>query len=199
MLQIAKSIRNLDLSHNRLTILTSNLFSNMENLKTLNVSSNKIESISAEIGRCVKLESLDLSDNLLKNVPNTLAQLKNLKKISLNNNQFTIIPKELGDLTQLDFVDLSFNNIDKIEDYIENFKCIELNLNENKIRSISDKIAGCSRLKVIRLEKNCLKAVSIPESMLKDSQISLINFDGNQFSKKDFEQIEGYEKVIFFY
>lgn len=167
----------------------------MNNLKTLNISNNKIESISQEIGRCIKLESLDMSHNLLKTVPNSLSQLRNLKKISLNNNQLTSVPIELSELTQLDFVDLSCNQIDKIEDYVGKFNCIELNLNENKIKFISDKISVCPRLKVIRLEKNCLIVTSIPISMLRDSQISLINFDGNNFSKKDFEQIDGYDKV----
>ncbi|RNA35469.1 leucine-rich repeat-containing 57 isoform X2 [Brachionus plicatilis] len=196
LFQIAKSIRNLDLSHNRLTIITSNLFTNMENLKTLNISNNKIESISGEIGRCVKLESLDMSHNLLKDIPNSVNQLKNLKKISINNNQLTRIPKELSQLTQLDFVDLSSNKIKEIEDYVENFYCIELNLNENKIKSISEKISACPRLKVIRLEKNCLQVSSLPVSILKDSQVSLINFDGNHFSKKDFENLDGYEKYM---
>ncbi|CAF1040330.1 unnamed protein product [Brachionus calyciflorus] len=193
---VTQFLRNLDLSNNRLNIITSNLFINAKILKNLNLSNNRIESISTEIGYCLKLESLDLSHNILTCLPKGIEQLKNLKKINLSNNQLDTIPSELGHLAQLDFIDLSQNKIEKIDDNVQNLNCIELNLNENRIRFISDKIAKCSRLKVTRLEKNALEAKAIPVSLLKDSQVSLINFEGNLFSKKEFEQIEGYEKYM---
>lgn len=34
-------------------------------------------------------------------------------------------------------------------------------------------------------------------SLLNDSKVSLLAIDGNMFNQKQFEQLEGYEKVIF--
>lgn len=96
----------------------------------------------------VKLETLNLSENLLHGIPNTMSQLKNLKQINLSKNNISTIPKELCEIAQLDHLDLSSNKIEKIEDYIGNLNCIELNLNENRIKFISANLSKCPRLKV---------------------------------------------------
>lgn len=145
------------------------------------------------------METLNLSQNLITQIPRSINQLKNLKQINLSSNNLNVLPKELCEITQLDFLDLSLNMIEKIDDYIKDLNCIEVNLNENRIKSISDSIAKCPRLKVIRVEQNLLEIKSIPVSLLQNSQVSLINFDGNLFNQKQFEQIEGYEKVIFYF
>ncbi len=49
---------------------------------------------------------------------------------------------------------------------------------------------------MIRLEQNVLEIKSVPVSLLKDSKVSLINIDGNLFTQKQFELVEGYDKVI---
>ena len=74
-----------------------------------------------------------------------------------------------------------------------------LNLNENQIRSISSNIAKCSRLKVVRLEQNVLELTAIPISLLADSQVALLSVEGNLFNQKQFEKLEGYDKVINFF
>ena len=48
------------------------------------------------------------------------------------------------------------------------------------------------RLKVLRVEENCLSG--IPPAVLKDSTISTFFFEGNLFSKKDFENTDGHDE-----
>lgn len=55
---------------------------------------------------------------------------------------------------------------------------------------MSDELAKCSRLKTLRLEENCLQAIS--PVILKESSISLLAVDGNLFESKEFMQTEGY-------
>ena len=64
-----------------------------------------------------------------------------------------------------------------------------------QISSVSESIAACPRLKVLRLEENCLQLTAIPAKLLTDSQASLIALDGNLFEMKDFQEVSGYEKV----
>lgn len=53
----------------------------------------------------------------------------------------------------------------------------------------------CPRLKVLRLEENCLELSSIPLSILKDSQVSLFSVEGNLFEVKNLRDLDGYDKV----
>lgn len=153
------------------------------------------ESLPEDLGNLVKLETLNLSENVLVQLPSSINQLKNLKQVNLSRNQLRRIPRGLCELKQLDHLDLSGNMIESIDDYIVESSCIELNLNENRIRVISASIAKCPRLKVLRLEQNVLDVGAIPPVLLSDSNVSLIAYDGNLFNNKQFEKIEGYEKV----
>lgn len=56
-------------------------------------------------------------------------------------------------------------------------------------------MATCPRLKVLRLEENCLELSSIPVSILRDSQVSLFSVEGNLFEVKNLRDLEGYDKV----
>lgn len=144
----------------------------------------------------IKLETLNLNENLIHQVPSSIVQLKNLKTVNLSKNQLTSLPKELCQIEKLDSLDLSFNRITQIEGYVEALNCVELNLNENRIRIISENIAKCPRLKVLRLEQNCLELKAMPCDLMTKSNVALINTDGNLFTVKQFETLEGYDKVM---
>ena len=57
-------------------------------------------------------------------------------------------------------------------------------------------MSGCQRLKVLRLEENCLELASIPISILSQSQVSLLSLEGNLFQVKRMRELEGYEQVL---
>ena len=60
---------------------------------------------------------------------------------------------------------------------------------------LSEDVADCPRLKVLRLEENCIEKAMITPKILKHSQIALLAIDGNLFPSKDFPHLEGYEEV----
>lgn len=60
-------------------------------------------------------------------------------------------------------------------------------------------ISHCPRLKVLRLEENCLELSMLPQSILSDSQISLLAVEGNLFEIKKLRELEGYDKVCEFF
>lgn len=64
-----------------------------------------------------------------------------------------------------------------------------------QISVLSAEVSVCPRLKVLRLEENCLELSSIPLSILKDSQVSLFSVEGNLFEVKRLRDLEGYDKV----
>jgi len=137
-----------------------------------------VESLPNEISSMIKLETLNLSENLLKRVPPSIIQLKNLKTINLSKNNLASIPRELCQIEKLDSLDLSSNKINQVEDYVEPLNCIELNLNENRISSLS-----------------VLKA--IPSDLMKSSNVALLAYEGNMFTQKQFALMDGYDQVKF--
>lgn len=56
-------------------------------------------------------------------------------------------------------------------------------------------MSRCPRLKVLRLEENCLELLSIPSSILAQSSVSLLSVEGNLFEVKKLRDLDGYEKV----
>ena len=61
--------------------------------------------------------------------------------------------------------------------------------------SLPENLAGCPRLKVLRLEENCLHISAFTPRIMKESQISLFAVEGNVFDMKTFHNVEGYDKV----
>lgn len=64
-----------------------------------------------------------------------------------------------------------------------------------QISVLSEDVADCPRLKVLRLEENCIEKGMITPKILKHSQIALLAIDGNLFPAKDFPHMDGYEEV----
>ena len=77
-LQVEKNLRNLDLSRNKINSLPSSI-GNFKVMKTLSLSKNKITALPDDMGKMTKLENLNLSFNLLQSIPSSFQQLKHLR------------------------------------------------------------------------------------------------------------------------
>lgn len=78
----------------------------------LDVSENKLTELPESVKRCQKLRILDLSGNYIFNLPKSISNLKKLKHLDLQNNLITCIPKEIEDLQDtLEHLDLRGNPI----------------------------------------------------------------------------------------
>lgn len=187
-----------------LTEFPSELQKLTSNLRTIDLSNNKIDSLPPliiavlpdELCNLKKLETLSLNNNHLRELPSSFGQLSALKTLSLSGNQLGALPPQLCSLRHLDVVDLSKNQIRSIPDTVGELQAIELNLNQNQISQISVRISCCPRLKVLRLEENCLELSMLPQSILSDSQICLLAVEGNLFEIKKLRELEGYDKYM---
>lgn len=180
-------LRSLDVSLNRISRFPPNL-SQMTNLKVLNLSGNRLTDINVQ--KMTKLENLNAKSNLILQFPN-LSLCKQLKMLDLSNNKIKNFPKNLSVLQHLSMIDVRNNEIANI-DGINDLKCVEINLNRNRINALPTTIISCKRLKVLRVEENCLSEIN-PE-ILKNSSISVLDADGNLFDKKKLENTDGYEE-----
>lgn len=193
--KLTKNLRTLDLSDNKLPELPPSIGS-FSLLKNLVLSRNKLEILPEQLGNLKKLESLSLDGNSLTRLPESLSQLSNLRTLNVSENKITSFPRSLNTLKNLDAVNLSRNKITEIPEYVSTCQAIELNLNQNQISRLSESISQCPRLKVLRLEENCLDISAFTPKILKESKIALFAVEGNVFDMKSFHNLEGYEEYM---
>ncbi|XP_069774237.1 leucine-rich repeat-containing protein 57 isoform X2 [Narcine bancroftii] len=193
--RLSSSLRTVDLSGNKIETLPS-IIGQFRSLKSLTINGNKLAVLPEDFGKLKKLENLHLNGNSLKALPSSFGQLAALKTLSLSGNRLQEFPVQLCQLRQLDVVDLSKNQIQRLPDDLEKLQAIELNVNQNQISQISPRISHCPRLKVLRMEENCLDISMIPISILADSRISLLAVEGNLFEIRKLRDLEGYDKYM---
>ncbi|XP_068194705.1 leucine-rich repeat-containing protein 57 [Antennarius striatus] len=193
--RLTSNLRTVDLSGNKIEVLPAAI-GNFLQLKSLTLNSNRLFDIPSEISKLKKLETLSLNGNRIQQLPSTLGQLKTLRTLNLSGNQISEFPSGLGTLRHLDLLDLSRNKIQNVPSEVSELQAIEINLNQNQISVLSPEVSACPRLKVLRLEENCLDLPSIPVSILKDSQVSLFSVEGNLFEVKKLRDLEGYDKYM---
>uniref|UniRef100_A0AAR2JS40 Leucine-rich repeat-containing protein 57 n=1 Tax=Pygocentrus nattereri TaxID=42514 RepID=A0AAR2JS40_PYGNA len=192
--RLTGNLRTVDLSSNKIEVLPA-FIGSFQQLKSLTINSNKLTNLPNDIGKLKKLETLMLNGNLLQQLPASVGQLKALRTLSLSGNQFREFPTGLGSLRHLDVLDLSKNGIQAVPAEVAELQAIEINLNQNQISALSPEVSRSPRLKVLRLEENCLELHSIPTSILTNSSVSLLSLEGNLFEVKKLRDLDGYDKV----
>lgn len=83
-----------------------------DNLRRLNLSRNRLESLPTELFSLFSLEHLDLSRNQLTGIPTEIQQLRNLVSLVLLSNKLRLrlLPvDEIASLLYLDLVDVRYN------------------------------------------------------------------------------------------
>ncbi|XP_059209142.1 leucine-rich repeat-containing protein 57 [Centropristis striata] len=193
--RLTSNLRTVDLSGNKIEILPEAV-GNFLQLKSLTLNHNRLAGLPADIGKLKKLETLSLSGNRIQQLPPTMGQLRALRTLNLSGNQISEFPSGLGSLRHLDLLDLSRNQIRSVPAAVSELQAIEMNLNQNQISVLAEEVSLCPRLKVLRLEENCLDLSSVPVSVLRDSQVSLFSVEGNLFEVKNLRDLDGYDKYM---
>ncbi|XP_068648958.1 probable LRR receptor-like serine/threonine-protein kinase At2g24230 [Aristolochia californica] len=107
-------LQSLDLSHNRITGLSSDFWSLGPSLMSLNLSRNLINgSLLSNIGNFGKLEHLDLSSNLFSGrIPESISTLSALQFVNLSRNDFNgNLPDGILNCNSLVSLDVSSNQL----------------------------------------------------------------------------------------
>uniref|UniRef100_A0A674HHC6 Toll like receptor 7 n=1 Tax=Taeniopygia guttata TaxID=59729 RepID=A0A674HHC6_TAEGU len=136
------SLEELDISFNSLSFLPHGVFEKMPpSLKILNLTNNQLKSfIWGNLPSLKNLVTLDLSNNLLTNVPRELSNCtSSLQELMLRNNRIHTLTKYfLRGAFELRYLDLSSNKIEIIkrssfpENVINNLKMLLLHGNPFK-------------------------------------------------------------------
>lgn len=172
-------LENLDVSHNYLTRLPSCL-QTTTTLTSLNASHNQIKSFSPKLWKLQSIRNLDLSFNVLLELPYVEGDLKllretrewqvgvglliNLKMLKLSHNKLTEFPKSLERCVALERLDLSHNNIHFLSDECGELQSLEeFRLQNNALVEVPETIGNISSLRILNLTHN--RITTLPTSI----------------------------------
>jgi Leucine-rich repeat (LRR) protein len=122
------TLTNLVLDHNKIQKISPLIFDGKKfvSLRVMNLSYNELDILPLNFGIGLEsLEYLDLSHNVLTELPDNLTQCKQLKSLFCTHNSLLSLPSKMGDLVALERVFVSFNKLTYMPSSLANCYNIE--------------------------------------------------------------------------
>jgi len=127
------------------------------------------------------LEILDLSDNLLTDLPNELVKLSKLKIIFASQNKFKHLPSVLGKLPHLEMIGFKSNKITRVPEESMPRQLRWLILTDNQVTKLPESLGYCHRLQKLALAGNQL--TTLPNSLSQAKNLELVRISANHLNK----------------
>jgi Leucine-rich repeat (LRR) protein len=152
------------------------------NVTTLNLNDNQLTTLPDSIGNLTNLEKLILDNNQLTTLPNSIGNLTNLETLFLDNNQLTTtLPDSIENLTNLEDLYLDNNQLTILPDSIGNLTNLEtLDLKHNQLTILPDSIGNLTNLEFLYLNHNQLTI--LPDSIGNLTNLKFLYLDNNQLT-----------------
>mmetsp|Transcript_28330 Transcript_28330/g.42323 ORF Transcript_28330/g.42323 Transcript_28330/m.42323 type:complete len:553 (-) Transcript_28330:37-1695(-) len=175
-------LKELDLSGcgNKLNLPDEpSLWASFFSLKKLDLNNNQLNTLPQSIEHLPSLEILFLSENEFGVIPKVIKQLKKLRVLSLRGNLITNLSTLNLPTATLEWLILTSNRIQSIDADIKDLKLLQkLMLSHNNISEIPAELPH--NLELVRLADNNIR--SVPTSVLTLSKLAWISLSGNPFS-----------------
>jgi len=149
------SLKKLKLGLNNLKSIPE-WIKNLGSLKKLSLGGNKdLSKVEEWICFLPLVMELNLYDNNIKVLPESIGLLESLEVLILHNNHLTTLPESFGKLSSLKKLDLSWNNITNLPEWISSLSSLEeLNLRGNKLSNLPESITSLHSLKILNITLN---------------------------------------------
>lgn len=155
----------INLQGNEISTIPPTIESLASVLTALDLSSNRIASIPAQVCGLFTLRDLNLSRNKLIALPDNFGSLKALQRVNISVNRLTALPPSLGALGALQELDVSKNQLGSLEDGIGRLLALRsLNASDNTIRAVPETIGHLTLLTKLQLQGNQLER--LPQAMV---------------------------------
>lgn len=154
-------LSNIELSNAKiLSRVTNYMIPEMKNLKEITIRNCKLAEIPTNLPH-ETLESINLPENFIKEIPEFIKNIRNLHNLNLELNKIEEIPSYLVECKNLTIMNLSrnliydipegsFNGLDKLK---------ELKLVSNKLTSLDFKLEELPELEILSLSYNFIEEI----------------------------------------
>ncbi|XP_058486043.1 PH domain leucine-rich repeat-containing protein phosphatase 2 isoform X1 [Solea solea] len=188
-----QDITHLNLRHNFMSVQGPGGLLNLprfSQLKSLNLSHNRLGVFPECVCEIVTLTELNLSCNNIHAVPLQTGNLHSLQTLCLDGNHLSSLPEELGVLSQLSSLGLSFNSFSHVPVVLERLSAVDkLAMAGNRVETLElCSLARMSHVKNIDLRLNGLRWVK-SESLEAVTQLTQLDLRDNCLHSLDLSSI----------
>ncbi|XP_059051008.1 leucine-rich repeat-containing protein let-4 [Achroia grisella] len=189
---LKSSIEILDFSENRLNELQASTFTNYPNIKFLYLVENQLYRIDENaFAPLIYLQTLDLSNNVILQLPQTMFQLPSLRNLYLKNNPLLHLSINNLQLRKpinapLELLDLSNCKLEKLPNWGTLPHLVQYNISHNPLITIdAQHFASMCGLKKVDISKSIDKIENVCE--LKPTihwfQVNAISMDLDDYAR----------------
>ncbi|XP_072187917.1 leucine-rich repeat-containing protein 1 isoform X6 [Excalfactoria chinensis] len=140
------------------------LITSLYNLASLELRENLLTYLPESLAQLQRLEELDLGNNELYHLPETIGALFNLKDLWLDGNQLAEIPQEVGNLKNLLCLDVSENKLECLPEEINGLTSLtDLLVSQNLLQVLPDGIGKLRKLSILKVDQN--KLIQLTDSI----------------------------------
>lgn len=164
----------MNLSKNRLDNKSLAVVAQVQSLRELRMTENALEGLlNPSISGLQRLEVLDLSNNGISALPDSLGDLSNLQTLLLHSNRITSLPSTLFSSAALAVIDVSKNRLTGTlaSNGISLPLLKSLDVSHNALMSVLDGIASMTSLESLNVAENRLE--SLPDLSASANLITL--------------------------
>ena len=195
-------LETLDLSHNSLTTLPSDGFSQLPKLKTLRLEGNKLSEIEDHaFGGLDSLKTISLANNNLNELPPELfatssSSSSRLQELYLQNNSLKVLPPGLfSNLNQLLILNISRNEISdewlSPSTFTSLTRLVALDLSHNKLTRLDQNaLRGMSSLQILNLKHNLLHTIA-PNTFIRQHNLHILLLSHNKLDQLHHKALSG--------
>ncbi|XP_057949227.1 plant intracellular Ras-group-related LRR protein 3 [Malania oleifera] len=169
----------VELSGRLLRSLPHEAFGDFRGLVALDLSNNQLEVLPDSIAGLQKLEELNLSSNLLESLPNFIGLLPNLKVLNVSGNMLRSLPEAVAHCSSLVELEANSNMIMCLPTDIGYglLNLTKFSISLNKIHSLPRSIGEMTSLKYLDAHFNELSVV--PHSIGRLTNLKVLSLSSN--------------------
>ena len=153
----------------------------LQGLQSLDISNKGINELPKEIGKLTGLKVLNLDENNIKEFPEELYQLRNLGLLSFINNEVSYISDEIINLQGLLMFTACHNKIASLPDNFFKLKSlISFCLHDNRLTTLPSEIGNLSNLSSITISNNDIRV--LPESIIRLQYLESLDIENTHIT-----------------
>lgn len=175
-----QQVTGLILGGNALTYIPAQI-GNLKNIDYLHLSNNKLQILPKTIANLQNLLILELGSNNFQNFPKAVCQITSLQRLNVSFNHLNRLPTSLTNLVNLFDFSVSNNMFIQLPDVITNLNLTCLQISNNQLKSLPEKIGNLTGLTHLSIGNNNLQSLPVTIGYLNNLEVLEINDNQLQF------------------